>query len=129
MLTISLPTQWIFEINNAQVLNLGPFVDGSTLSSPSPTYLNDLAVTASIYLNRNLSNPAATPGTLVTSFGTAGILTLNYIAASQGLYSGAIANTFNPTPYLSYALVIDASDGAGYIGHWEFPCSAVVRNS
>lgn len=127
-LAITLPYQWTFAISNIQYLNLGPFVDGTTLANLNPTYLNSLTVTASLYQGRNLQNPATTPGTLVGSWGNSGVLTCGYVAGSSGLYQGTVANTFTTTPYLSYALVIDASGGS-YIGHWEFPANIVVRNS
>ena len=123
-LQVSLPSQWTLAIGNNQFLNLGPFIDGTTIASATPYYVNDLTITVSLYLNRNLQNPSATPGTLVIQW------LPGYIGGSNGLYQATISNTFSPVPYLSYALVIDAPlSPSGYQYHAEFPCSVVVRNS
>ena len=129
-LSITLPSQWIFDIGNVQYLNLGPFVDGDTLNSATPTYVNDLSITASLYLNRSLTDPASQPGTLISTFGTAGNLSVPYIVGSNGLYRGVVGSSLAATPGLPYVLVINVPGSpSGYQGHWEFPAIVNVRRT
>lgn len=124
---IPLPSVFEFDNNNNQYFVWGPCVDGLQILKSPPVYfyITDLSITLSLYSGRDISNPAATPGTLVTAFGTGGSFPLVY-SGTSGVYQGVIPS-FAATPG-TYILVVDAPvSGSGYQGHWEKTVNLITR--
>src|SRR5438045_2127480 len=86
---------------NDQWLELGPLEDGLTVSNPAPTYINDATVTAQLFQDRVIGDDTRL-GTLVATFGT---LSLPYVASSNGIYRGLLAETFLAPAGTNYVLV------------------------
>lgn len=65
-------------------------------------------------------------GAVVPTF--TGPVTLNYVAASNGIYRGVVTNTFNPPIGGGYTMKLDAVDGTTKL-HIEIPVVVLVRTS
>ena len=82
-------------------------------------------------LTEAFKNTATVTATLKTKAGVAVTgftnISMSYEAASDGVYVGAIPETFDAAKG-SYVLWIDAVQ-TGIVGHWELPCRVVVRNT
>lgn len=123
---MAVPAQFVIDNTNNQVLEWGGLVDGISAIYPPLTFINDATVTATLYQNRVINDPTQL-GTVVASFGTSGVLTLAYVAASQGLYRGTLLSSFAIAAGANYVLVIDAANASGYQGHWEIPTQVTTR--
>lgn len=124
MALITIPEVFIFRPRNSGVLEWGSIIDGIADSEGSTVYVNDATVTATLYKGRDIKNPVITPGTIAAAEISG--LVLGYVAASNGLYQGAIASTFDPPSGDGsvngrgrYVLVVDADSPTKGIGHWE----------
>jgi len=128
------PIPTIFQLDNTnnQYFQWGPIVDGLSVVNgvlvSNPTYVADMTITVSLYMNRDIYNPTATPGTLVSAFGTGGQLVMTY-TGSSGIYQVTIPS-FTATPGGNYVMVLDApSSPSGYQGHWEKSVNITTRQS
>ena len=77
------------------------------------TYINDATVTATIKTKSGST--------------VAGPIAMSYVAASNGLYRGTIADDLAVTLGVSYVAEITADGGAGLKGAWSFPFTVVSR--
>lgn len=115
---MTLPNSFTFTTQNAQYLNW-------TLTDPlTGNFINDAAVTATLYMDRSLSDPDDFPGTAVANFSA-----LNLPFVSNGLYRGIIPNTFDTPTGGNYVLVVDATSPSYDPQHWETPSVVVVRGA
>lgn len=64
-------------------------------------------------------------GVAVTGFDN---ITLDYVGASDGDYTGTVTQAFDPAGGGGYTIHLDASEGSAD-AHWEVPCSVEVRKS
>lgn len=125
---VPIPTVYQLNNTNNEYLVHGPCVDGLTVNNNPPTYVTDLVITATLYINRDIYNPAQTPGTVVTAFGTGGSIVMTY-SGSQGIYTVLIPS-FTAAPGTNYVLVLDAPTSiSGYQGHWEKSVTLTTRQS
>lgn len=114
-----IPSLFEFSQSNNMQLEWGPIVDGLTENDPAPTYLNDLAVTALLYIGRDPQNPEAQPGTLINSW------PLPYVAGSTGLYRAVVGPVPNAAIGTSYTLFVKAQNGQ-YLRYWSAAAAVVA---
>jgi hypothetical protein len=99
------------------------FVLTWTLTDTQGNAINNASVTATLYTKRSLRDPDAIPGTPVPPIDN---LTLDYVAASAGVYSASVPGTLDPAtdPGLdggSFVLVLDGTVSGSPIYHTEQP--------
>lgn len=85
-------------------------------SAVDDTYINTATVTATIFdyhSDRAVGNQ----------------LTLDYVVASDGVYRAMLAETLPFRPNADYIAYIEATAGAGRVGHWEIIFRPTVRRS
>jgi hypothetical protein len=115
---MSIPTRFTFFAGlNGQSLEWGPVIDGNTDNLPSPTYLNTLTGTASLF---------DSTGTVVPGFNA---IVFAYVALSNGVYRAPLGSSFNPPPGRGYLLKVDMAGAPGGPGHWEVSATVVMRST
>lgn len=102
------PAKLIFYQKNTQVFE----IDG--LKDQTGAYLDSATVSATL-VDQN--------GNEVAGFVN---ITMTYLTASQGIYQGTIASTFDPPVGGGYIVRLDATQGAA-VGHWEIRVAVDAR--
>lgn len=123
---MTLPAKLIIQNSNDQVFEWGAIQDGLAAANNSQVVIPDAVVTATLYKNRVIGDPLR-PGTIVTSFGTAGTLTLTY--ANSGLYRGNISDSFSDVPGTNYVVRVVANTPGGAHAEWEIKVQVVTRTT
>jgi hypothetical protein len=114
---MTLPRMFIFLKENGQYLSW-------TLTDamlPNQT-IDTATVVATLYQDRDLSDPVTRPGTPVTDF-----TNLNLPFVSAGVYRGLVPSSFNPEVGADYVLVVDATAPGYEPQHWEKQSVVEVR--
>jgi hypothetical protein len=108
---MAVPSKLILYKKNDQYVEISGLADGLTAA-----YMNAATVTATL---------KARDGTNVTGLTN---ITLSYVAASDGVYRGQVAETFDPTAGGGYTLHIDATQGST-TAHLEIPVEIKIRKT
>jgi hypothetical protein len=110
---MGVPLLWQFGPLNDNIVEWGPLVDGLTVNSTPPTYVNDATGTATLLD----PNGVPVPGANAEPFA--------YVATSNGLYRAEFLNgAFNPPLGSGYILEIVLDSAT--VGHGDWTCKAEV---
>jgi hypothetical protein len=104
-------TTSVVYVGNANVIELR----GLKLVTDN-TYVNDADVTVTV---KDSAGADAT--------GQAWPTTMDYVAASNGVYRAIVENDVDLVADATYYAFIDADSGANQVGHWEFAFVPKIR--
>ncbi len=109
----------VFEAQNAFDLDW-------TLTDADGEPVNDAVVTATLFSGRSEQSPETSPGDPIEDFTD---VELEYVADSDGLYTGRIPATFGAAVGGDYITVVEASREDELFGHWEIPSMVMEKTN
>lgn len=114
--TVALPQSFTFQSLVQQQLTWN-------LVDQSGNIISGATVTATLYANRSRSNPITVPGIADSVFNN---ITLIETPGGSGTYIGTIPETFNPSPAITwFVVVISATQGPNTLADFEIPAIVV----